>query len=390
MRVQSRAERVARAQRKPVSIWPRSARNRWLIRAAVTVPVLAILLTIARLDPSPWTSNDALAARGELIDWGSGDLSWVAGVFPPLSAALSSLLQGNGTAFLVVASVVIGLTMQRCMGVLRRRKFSWPTTVLVLATVVLSPQLYFLATRDLQSILGLALLLLALDSLEVFVVRRATEQGFWAGIALGVAVMVDPSMWVYALIVAAVGPLIADRSGHLGQGAHTATALVLAFPAAAALSFWIFVSWWFTSDPLAVLRGFANPWFPGGVGASAKAAGVVFVLALLMSPLFVIAVLVRIRLGQHRVLIAPAIALLGLFLSLWLGVRSPGGHSYLVMVILYVVMLSPFRPTSKRQSLIRAAAMLQLLLAWLAPLLRGDQSIVGQWIRELASVVTGG
>ncbi|GAA2518270.1 hypothetical protein [Rarobacter incanus] len=374
------AKHAARPRKlQPIDSWPPTSTERWLLRLAIAVPVFVGLWLIHIYDPDAATSNTALAARGALIDWGSSDLSWIAGVYPPLSAALSALVGGHQVAFIAIAAAVIGMTGQRALGVLHRRKFGNLATALVMGTYLLSPQLFFLASRDLQSILGLALLMLALDSLETFVVKRATEQGFLAGISLGVAVMVDPSMWIYALIIAAVGPFIADRSGHLGRGAHTATAVVLAFPAAAALLFWIFVSWWFTADPVSVVTGFANPWFPGGVVESGRAALISVALTLLASPLFVSAYVIRVIGGQVRRLIAPTIAMTGMAVSVWLGVRTASGHSYIVAILLYLVMMGPQSPSKRRRVVICTAAAIQLVLAWAIPLLR-EGSIIGQWI----------
>ncbi|GAA2238036.1 hypothetical protein GCM10010401_07820 [Rarobacter faecitabidus] len=382
-------QRGMRRRANAVNVWPSSFLYRWLLRLGVAVPTFALLYWVTQILPLANTANDRLAARGDLIVWGASDLYWVAKVFPPLSAALSSIIRGNGLAMLAIAALVIGLLSQRAMGVLRRRQFGWPATFAVLATIWLSPALYFLASRDLQSILGLALLLLALDSLETFVVNRSTEHGFWAGIALGVAVMVDPSMWVFVVIIAAIGPFIAERSGHLGPGSHGATAIVLSFPALAALGFWIFVSWWFTADALGVLRGFADPWFPGGVGGSARAAGSSLVFSLASSPLFLVAYTMRLRLGELRRLVAPTVAVVGMVLALWLGVRSAGGHSYLLMILLYIVVLSPMRPSRRRQGLIIGSALAQLVLAWFLPLVRGSSSPIGSWVRDLWQAIFG-
>jgi hypothetical protein len=248
---------------------------------------------------------------------------------------------------------------------------------------VLTPPLYYLAANDLEALLGIALLVIALDGVASFVEDRSTEAGFRAGLALGVAVMVDPGAWLYALTLGAVAPFIAGRAGQLGRGANRATVAVLLFPAVAAVAFWLYVSWWFSADPLGGMENAASAgWFVGGVGSSAASAAVSILLGIVSVPLFWVAAGFRVA-RDPASLIAPGIAVVGLFLSLWFGLRQSSGQTYVLLTALYVLLLAVRRPTGARRGLIVGVAVVQVALLW--ALVLGGDSVLGQWVR---SVVT--
>ncbi|WP_454048633.1 hypothetical protein [Cellulomonas sp. Marseille-Q8402] len=373
--------RTSPRRRYEAEAWPGGPVARWLVRLAFAAPFVVVALLS---QDSPWqpTANEALAARGDVVRWGDTGLGWTAETFPPLSAALSSLLGGSHLGMNLVAAAVLGFTLQRLAGVLVREGFGPWATSAVMSIFVLAPPLYFLAANNLESLLGIALLVLALDGIAAFVERRSTEAGFRAGLALGVAVMVDPGAWLYALTLGAVAPFFARRAGQQGRGATTATVAVLLFPAAAAVAFWLYVSWWFSADALGGMQSAtAAGWFPGGVEVSAVEAGRQIALALISAPLVLIAFTVR-AVRDPWSLIAPGIAVAGLYLSLWLGLREPVGQSYVLLTALYVLLLAPRRPTHRRQGIIVAAAVVQLALGWLVVLTSGGT--LGEWVRTIS------
>jgi hypothetical protein len=374
---------VRTARRSAADVWPIRPLERWLLRLALALPFVTVAL-LSRTSPWVAEANERLIARGELVQWGDTSLGWTAEVFPPIAAALSSVLRGSELAMNLLAAAVIGFTLQRLAGVLVRRGFGlWPT-VAVLGTLVLTPPLYYLAANDLQALLGIALLVIALDGIASFVEDRSTEAGFRAGLALGVAVMLDPGAWLYALTLGAVAPFFARRAGRSGRGANRATVAVLLFPAVAAVVFWLYVSWWFSSDPLGGMEdAAANGWFVGGVGASAATAATSIALGVLSVPLFWVAAGFR-AVRDPWTLIAPGIALVGLFLSLWFGLRESGGQTYVVLSALYVLLLAVRRPSHARRWVIIGASVLQIVLLW--GLVLGGGSVLGDWVRSVTSV----
>jgi hypothetical protein len=346
-------------RRSAADVWPIRGLERWLLRIALALPFVLVAL-FSRSSPWVADANVALSARADAVQWGDTELHWTAEVFPPISAAI-----------------------QRLAGVLVRRGFGLWATTAVLGTLVLTPPLYYLAANDLEALLGIALLVIALDGVASFVEDRSTEAGFRAGLALGVAVMVDPGAWLYALTLGAVAPFIAGRAGQLGRGANRATVAVLLFPAVAAVAFWLYVSWWFSADPLGGMENAASAgWFVGGVGSSAASAAVSILLGIVSVPLFWVAAGFRVA-RDPASLIAPGIAVVGLFLSLWFGLRQSSGQTYVLLTALYVLLLAVRRPTGARRGLIVGVAVVQVALLW--ALVLGGDSVLGQWVR---SVVT--
>lgn len=367
-------------RRYAADTWPTGRGARWALRGGLALPFAAVALLSRDAGWVP-AANEALAARGDLVQWGDTGLAWIAQVFPPLSAALAALLGGSTLAMSLVAAAVLGFTLQRLAAVLVREGLGPWATAAVLATLVLTPPLYYLAANDLVSLLGVALLVLALDGIAAFVEQRSTEAGFRAGLALGVAVMLDPGAWLYALTLAAVAPFFARRAGRSGRRSHEATVAVLLFPALAAVAFWLYASWWFSADPLGGMQA-ATPagWLPGGAGASATEALRQIALALVAAPLVLVAATVR-AVRDPWSLIAPGIALVGLYLSLWLGLREATGQTWIVLTALYVLLLAPRDPTPRRRLVIVVAAAVQIAFGWLVVLTSGGT--LGDWARAV-------
>ncbi|MEV7971752.1 hypothetical protein [Cellulomonas sp. NPDC089187] len=365
-------------RRLAADTWPIRTSERWLLRLTLAFPfVLVALVSGSGYVPGP---NRALAARGDLIEWGDTGLGWMAQVFPPLSAALSAVVGGSDLALNLVAAVVLGFVLQRLAGVLARRGVGLWATAAVLGTLVFTPPLYFLAASDLQSLLGLALVVIALDGIASFVEEQNTEAGFRAGIALGVAVMVDPGAWFYAIVLGIAAPFFARRAGRKGRGSNRATVAVLLFPAIGAVAFWLYASWWFSRDPWGGLEASAvQGWFPisAGTAAGLIAQGIIAV------PLFVVAT--GFRLVRDRwSLIAPLIAIIGLYLSLWAGLRQAGGQTYVLLTAMYVLLLVARRPNRVRRRVILLTALVQIALGWTLVLISPDSPIT-VWL----STVTG-
>lgn len=326
------------------------------------------------------SANAALAARGARIQWGDASLHWIGEVFPPLSVALASLLGSSSIAYAVVAALVVAGSAQRLTGVLVRGRFGrWASAAVALALLAAPPTLY-LVTNDLQSILGVALVAVALHGIGSFVLNGSTEAGFRAGLAMGVAVVVDPAAWLYALVLAAAAPFFARRAGRQGPMSHVATVAVLVFPAAAAMGFWAYLTWWFVPDPGESLRAIFFSGFDNGAGVSPTESALMVLLGLAASPLALIAAYSR-SIRDPWTLIAPAIGLTGLWASLWLGLREVGGQTYLMLLVLYITLLAERAPRRTERAVITVAAIAQLGIIWWLSL--NQAAAVKDWLTEL-------
>lgn len=390
----TRVQYTARKSVKPAGLWPETAWKRWGLRAAYAAPFL-ILAVVTDRSVHASTANLALVARGNQIRWGDSGLSWIAKVFPPIPAAISSLLGGSTLALSIAAAVLLGFALQRLTGVLIRRGFGTIASFSVMATLVLTPALPYLATNDFQSLLGLVLVLAALDSIALFVERRSTESGFLAGIALALAVMVEPGAWAFVPMLAAIAPFIARESrprdargvplpaqgGGGSMSSNLATMLILLFPAVSAIVFWLYISLWLSADPFGGLaQAPVNGWFPGGVAAAGKDAMVSLLLGFVSAPLFLYGVILRVR-REPLSLLAPLVAMVGYAASLWLGLREAAGESYLIPVIFYILLLSGNRPSQRQRIVVMGISAVQIVLVW--AIAWSISPAIMMWVRSL-------
>ncbi|MCW2140217.1 hypothetical protein BXY51_004781 [Actinoplanes cyaneus] len=122
----------------------------------------------------------------------------------------------------------------------------------VAAFIVAGPGLAICAvgTTDLPSMIGMALVVVALDGYLRFVVEGQTLGGFVAGITLAGAAACDLATLVYMAALAAAVPFLAGTWARQAR-ATTAILAVLAFPSVAVCLGWLYVRWRFGAGPLA-------------------------------------------------------------------------------------------------------------------------------------------
>jgi hypothetical protein len=155
---------------------------------------------------------------------------------------------------------------------------------------------------------------------------------------------------------------------------------VIAFPAVAALLGWTFLEWRFTGSAFAWVRDLPGAFeFPdgvaGGLGDAVRSVGI----GLAISPLFVVTQVLLIRRRIEAVLVA-ALPVLGLMLSLWLGLRAPAGHSVVLLGILAVLSV-PRRPSRTTAAVLAGVA----VAGWVAVVLRleSTSNAVHDWTAAL-------
>lgn len=117
---------------------------------------------------------------------------------------------------------------------------------IVAAFVVVAPGLAIcvVGTNDLPSMIGMALVVVALDGYLRFVVEGQTLGGFVAGITLACAAVCDLATLVYMAALAAAVPFLAGTWARQVR-ATTAILAVLAFPSVAVYLGWLYVRWRF-------------------------------------------------------------------------------------------------------------------------------------------------
>ncbi|MFI1990671.1 hypothetical protein [Actinoplanes sp. NPDC020271] len=156
----------------------------------------------------------------------------------------------------LVVSVLVVLASGVWCHVLAARLHRNGVPRLVAAFIVAAPGLAICAvgTTDLPSMIGMALVVVALDGYLRFVVEGQTLGGFVAGITLACAAVCDLATLVYMAALAAAVPFLAGTWARQVR-ATTAILAVLAFPSVAVYLGWLYVRWRFGG-------GFPSPTTP--------------------------------------------------------------------------------------------------------------------------------
>jgi hypothetical protein len=338
---------------------------------------MIVLAVVADRRVGASVGNALLIERSALVTAGGFDgVRWgyppiptlVAGIVDdPLALSIVGCLLGGAAGFVVI---------QRMYA---RGLPAW-LQVLIVASIGLMPSAWYVFTQDSDGMMGLALLVIALDGFERFAMEAETIGGFVTGLALGAAVLCDPSAIVYAIALAAAAPLAAAARYRGEPGVTAATVLVFGFPAAAALTSWAYIEWRFTGGAfhtLGVDRDLLS--FDGGLWASLRREWRQRNRILLHTPLFVS---VGIVMALRRPLSMVAAYVLPLFLLLMARLVGLAYPQMLGVVLLATVaaMTVPERLGQGDQVLIAVGAVVQftVCLVWLP-----SAEIVEPWLDRL-------
>lgn len=367
-RVRPRADRAPRVARRrsgePGFAW--AAWGAWAGTAA------AIIVGASSLDGTTGTRNATLAARATLVQWGDTGLGWATDVYPPLSTAVAALVRGDGTAMRVAAGAVVALVLVQLVRSTVASGTRRTTAVALASAAVVGAPMLAAVRDDLQSVLLVALLALALGGVARFARDGSIHGGFQAGLSLGVAVMVDPSAWVHAALLAVLA--IAARPHAVAPEPHRrrAVALVVLFPAAAAATFWVYVALWFDPDPVTslvstVTADLAQVGHPGTALAAtglALLAALTFVAETVRRALAATPRATRPHRVRARAVLVPALVALDLLLVTWLGLDPTGVQRAVVPTLACALLLLPEGASPRYQRLVTALAVVQLALSW--------------------------
>lgn len=301
-------------------------------------------------------------------------------MYPPIPIALASLLPGGAAALAVVGALVAGTILHALWERLHLRESPAWLTFALLVTFGSTPAFAYLATEDLTGFIGLGLFAIAVTGFLRFATQGDTEGGFLCGLALGVAVACDPVALVYAVCIGAAAAPVAWGRYRGSTGAARASALVIAFPALAAVAGWSFLQWRFTGSASAWIRDLPGAFeFPDGVAGGLADALRRVGVGLLLSPLFVVtqALLVRRRI---EALLVAALPVVGLVVSLWLGLRAAAGHAVVLLGMLAVLSI-PRRPPPRLAALLGLVA----VAGWIAVVVRleATSGVVHDWTTAL-------
>lgn len=368
--------RSARSERER---WPATASRRALLRLALSVPYVA-LAAVTTVRGVTSGVNQQLEANGDLIRWGSRDFgSFIGYLYPPIPTAIARVLPGGVAALAWAGALAAGVILHVAWERLQQLDTPPWLQAVLLVCFGATPAFGFLATEDLSRFVGLGLFAVAAGAFVRFVAAGDTEAGFLCGLTLGIAVACDPVALVYAACLGAAAPAAGLRYGGTRQSAG-ASVLVITFPAVGALAGWTFLQWRFTGSPFGWLvdsPGVLD--FPNGVWPELWSSIENTGRALLLSPLFVLTQLLVVRRRPETLLVA-LLPLVGLTVSLWLGLRVAGGHA-VVLLGLVGLMSVPRAPSPRMAALVAVTAVASLVAITLRVAL--SNSVIHDWLVAL-------
>src|SRR5262245_34389500 len=158
--------------------WSADASARWAVRVGIFVPLVAIATVVLGRTGASATDR-LLLARADLARSGSFEgLRWA---YPPIPTFIASivrtptLLVASGCVFVALAGLVVA---ER----LAARGLPMWLKVLLVAGIMATPSAWFVITQDVAAVMGLCLLVVAIDGFERFAMEGHTIGGFVTGL----------------------------------------------------------------------------------------------------------------------------------------------------------------------------------------------------------------
>jgi hypothetical protein len=357
---------------RPVSV-PTPLRRRWpdrdwqrrALRLGLAAPLIAL---------GWWAWHHGFASpahrqvelQAERLVAGGPELAGLDQAYPPMPTLIAILVPGGTLGLSVAASLAAALLLFFTWERLYRRNFAWWMVLALLPPLFLVPAVAYFASQSIAGVASFSLLALALQRFMRFLAHRDTEAGFVTGLALGGAFLFDPMAVFYALALGlAAAPVALDRFRR-EPTAVPATVSVMIFPTLFLVVAWSFLEWRFTGHVFGTLV--ANPdflAFRGGAGTAFVAAAHTVGAMLLHVPLYLAVALVY-AVRRPIALIGLLVLLPGSVVAVWLGLRFTPVTAYVLFTV--VALMAVPRNTGRfLQALLVAAAVTQLVLAWLWP-----------------------
>jgi len=371
------------AERMPLRPLP-TARVRWLLRAAFSVPyvTLAVLSALSMSTPLlERTGNQATFDRATAaID--AGVVQAIGQLYPLLSGVLLRFIPFGVHGAAVLGGVAAGVLLQLLAQAMLRRGIPMRKVVVFTVALGANPLYAFVALNDLQAFLGIALFALAITDMVRFFAHGDTQAGFRAGLSLMVSTLVDPMGLVYVIIVLLTAPLLElARSGQ--HGARRANTMVLMFPSVAVTVSVAVLDLIVLRDPFAALRRTVH--VSGARLAEMQQAFSTFDGLLLVTMVVAgcgLALLVR-RPGAIVIVIA---LFGGLVFGYAIGLIpfASAGNTFVTMLAVAIAIL-PRASSRVTSALVLVIAALQVPLAWVGAFQR---EVVVEWMPALVAVVS--
>lgn len=341
--------------------WPVRPAWRWLVRLLFATP-LAVLAARVYGHGFGDSANALLAHRADAIRWGSGDLSFVGHVYPPLPTVIAAILP-SGTALGIAGAVGAGTMLEVVGARLARSGYPLWAVLVVVACFGASPGFALTATTNLAAFLALTFVALALEGFLRFAFHGYTHAGFTAGLMIGLATLCDPIAIVFAVGFAIAAPLIAGHRFSGSPAAGRATAAVLLFPTAAGLAGWTFLCWRFADGPFQWLHAVAPAiWTRRGIGSALQQS----MTPVALTPVYLLAIVLLLARRHLVAALGICVPLACVAAGVAIGLPCPPAT---VAVVLGVVGLTslPRRPRALMVGVVVAVAVAGLAAKWAYP-----------------------
>jgi hypothetical protein len=373
------------AARVRIDPYPRSSRNRWLLRLLLSLPYVVVAIlgerAAAETPPAMSTVNADLLARVARIDWTRADAAWVGDLYPPVGTIIAAITPGGTLGLGIVGALIAGPFLQQMLQAMQQRRFPPVESAMFMAALGANPLFAHMVTTNLEAFLGVAAFGVGATNMVRFVAYRNTQAGFRAGLLFSLAALSSASGIVYIVVIGLAAPLISlARRGE--RGARASNILVLLFPTLSAFLTVAFLQLVFLHRPFAFLTdqfGY-DPALWDTVPQLVTTLNGFLLLAPMISG-WILALLVR----RPGAVLISTLLFLGLLVGYILGLipANSAGNTFFIMTMMGMAIL-PAATTRRADVLITIVAGVQIVIAWAAAY---NRPIVLDWMGSIARIL---
>lgn len=356
--------------------YPRKRWMRWGLRVGIALVFVAIAIAYNAASGSNWsgTANAELAGRVDRLSWGSGDISVLTRLYPPITSLVALVIPGGAFGLSLTGALVAGLMVQLTVQSMQRKGFDLRIRVVFALTLATTPIFAFITTTNLEATLGLMFFGLGMLDLVRFVTFANTQAGFRAGILFACSAFSD-STGVFSALVAAIGGALLIQSR---AGSRVANLVVVAFPTITLFGSLALLGIAFGAGPLAMIRGDLG-WDQDRAAAFVASLGTPLGWLYLAPMVLMIITAYGLRFSGTGLIAVLLTA--GTVLAYIVGLTPPGtaGITYMLMLLLAVAIV-PVTTTTLHAVLTIVTSVLLWLIGWMTAL---QWPVLQQWMHTL-------
>ncbi|MBH0129105.1 hypothetical protein I6E56_01860 [Salinibacterium sp. NK8237] len=279
---------------------------------------------------------------------------------------MAAFAPGGSLTLSLLGAISAGIFLQKIIEIMVQRRFPRSTIIILMSALALNPLFFYNATQNFAAFLGLLLFGLGLSHIVRFVAWGNTESGFRVGLYFMVAVLTDITALVYVTAAAVSAPFLTHRRSQ-EKGVRRANALVILYPAAAALLSLIVLNAVFLGSPFSSAMRTAFAEFGDRLVVALTFLTTfegMWVIAPVVSA-WLIAIIVR----RPGAIIISSLVFVAIILGFALGLLPEGstGNTFITMTLMAIALI-PTARSRKTTTLIDLVSVLQFVIAWAAAL----------------------